>query len=202
MKSCIECILSDYHCIIFISMKIRNPKRKSLTTKDSVDAHSPGLPTIKILSPINLEACKTSYNPVSEIHSTRFEEIVDNIGLLSASFSPTCLSLSPTPCKNRVSRINLSDIMGRRNCQKFSNFKKIFPLKKKQQKKEFINEIKNKFSLLRPDNPVIMDRNTQLRMKMEDDKAYLKEKLLQSSLKPLPPSPSGTRRKRVIVLCV
>lgn len=183
-------------------MKSRNSKPRSFTTKYSIEDHSPDLPKINVISPVNLDACAMTYNPINEMHSTRFEEIVDNLGLLSASFSPTYSSLSPTPCRNRVSRINLSDIMGRRNCQKFSNFKKLFPIKKKLQKKEFINGIKNKFSLLRPDNPVIMDRNTQLRMKMEDDKAYLKEKLLKSSQKRLPASPSGTKRKRVIVICV
>lgn len=182
-------------------MKIRISRPKSVITRQT-HLQELSLPTINILKPSILDNCKSAYNPTDDLLSTRFEELVDNLGLLSATISPTYLSLSPSPSKNRVSKINLSDLMGEKNRLKLTGFKRMFPLKKNLQKKQFIRGIKYKSSLFKPENPVLMDRNVLLRLKLEEDKLYLKEKQLQTEQKVMPPSPSNTKHKRVVVLCV
>ena len=183
-------------------MRIKISRPKSVLTRQ-IHMQETSLPTINILKPSVSDNCKSAFYPTEDLLSSRFEELVYNFGLLSASISPTHLSLSPCQSsKNRSSKINLSDFMGEKNRLKLTGFKKMFPLKKKLQKKNFITGVRYKSSLYKPDNPVLMDRNVRLRIKLEEDKTYLKEKQLQVDQKFLISSPSNTKRKRVVVLCV
>lgn len=118
----------------------------------------------KDLPTINIQAANPIFDTKYLLSSKRGKEIVENLGFLSISLSPCSRS------KYRSSKISMTDLMGKTNCEKILTNQKLRSIKKKLENEIMIEENKMKRSLFKPGTPNNMDRNMMLRIKLEEMK--------------------------------